>query len=195
MFARFSDSPIAESARARLTARRDILPDAFDQYGRGRFFSRVEADHGARGGAYAGSRAGNLHAGCFIDGLPSLRGLRMHYLDEGPRTASRDLALPAWQPAMELPVPEDDPVFLAAGHRVVAPDMPGFGKSDKPIDDAAHSLVWHRSVLLELIEHLQLTDMNPRRPGLGRPDRPDLADKGAAALPGAVGHEHDPGHR
>ena len=48
------------------------------------------------------------------------------------------------------------PVFLAAGHRVVAPDMPGFGKSDKPKKDSAHSLEWHRNVLLEFIEALDL---------------------------------------
>jgi tRNA(adenine34) deaminase len=48
------------------------------------------------------------------------------------------------------------PVFLAAGHRVVAPDMPGFGKSDKPKKDSAHSFEWHRNVLLEFIEAMDL---------------------------------------
>jgi tRNA(adenine34) deaminase len=48
------------------------------------------------------------------------------------------------------------PVFLAAGHRVVAPDMPGFGKSDKPKKDSVHSFVWHRQVLLQFVEALDL---------------------------------------
>jgi tRNA(adenine34) deaminase len=48
------------------------------------------------------------------------------------------------------------PVFLAAGHRVVATDMPGFGKSDKPKKDSAHSFDWHRQVLLEFVEVLDL---------------------------------------
>jgi tRNA(adenine34) deaminase len=48
------------------------------------------------------------------------------------------------------------PVFLQAGHRVVAPDMPGFGKSDKPKRDSAHSFDWHRQVLLEFVEALDL---------------------------------------
>jgi len=48
------------------------------------------------------------------------------------------------------------PVFLNAGHRVVAPDMPGFGKSDKPKKDSAHSFTWHRKVLLEFVEALDL---------------------------------------
>jgi tRNA(adenine34) deaminase len=48
------------------------------------------------------------------------------------------------------------PVFLAAGHRVVAPDMPGFGRSDKPKKTHQHQFEWHRQVLLEMIEHLDL---------------------------------------
>ena len=48
------------------------------------------------------------------------------------------------------------PVFLAAGHRVVAPDLIGFGKSDKPKKESAHSFGWHRQVLLELVERLDL---------------------------------------
>ena len=51
------------------------------------------------------------------------------------------------------------PVFLAAGHRVVAPDLIGFGKSDKPKKDAAHSFDWHRQVLLEFVERLDLRDV------------------------------------
>jgi tRNA(adenine34) deaminase len=48
------------------------------------------------------------------------------------------------------------PVWLAAGHRVVAPDLPGFGRSDKPKKAAAHRFEWHRQVLLELVQRLDL---------------------------------------
>jgi pimeloyl-ACP methyl ester carboxylesterase len=48
------------------------------------------------------------------------------------------------------------PVFLAAGRRVVAPDLPGFGRSDKPVDVAQHSFGWHRQVLLEFVQRLDL---------------------------------------
>jgi tRNA(adenine34) deaminase len=48
------------------------------------------------------------------------------------------------------------PVFLAAGHRVVAPDLVGFGRSDKPKKESAHGFTWHRQVLLELVERLDL---------------------------------------
>jgi pimeloyl-ACP methyl ester carboxylesterase len=48
------------------------------------------------------------------------------------------------------------PVFLAAGARVVAPDWFGFGRSDKPADDAAYTFSFHRSTALRLIEKLGL---------------------------------------
>src|SRR5918997_1664015 len=51
------------------------------------------------------------------------------------------------------------PVFLAQGHRVVAPDLIGFGKSDKPKKESAHSFSWHREVLLDFVERLDLRDL------------------------------------
>jgi tRNA(adenine34) deaminase len=48
------------------------------------------------------------------------------------------------------------PTLLAAGHRVLAPDMIGFGKSDKPKKDSFHQLSFHRETLLQLVERLDL---------------------------------------
>jgi pimeloyl-ACP methyl ester carboxylesterase len=48
------------------------------------------------------------------------------------------------------------PVFLAAGHRVVAPDFFGFGRSDKPVDDAVYTFDFHRGMLLRFVEKLDL---------------------------------------
>ena len=96
--------------------------------------------------------------GRHVDDLPSLAGLRMHYLDEGAgktTNATTFLCLhgnPAWSYAYRKMLP----VWTAAGHRVVAPDLIGFGKSDKPKREAAHKLEWHRDVLLEWLEGLQL---------------------------------------
>jgi tRNA(adenine34) deaminase len=50
-------------------------------------------------------------------------------------------------------------VFLAAGHRVVAPDLIGFGKSDKPKKDSFHTFTFHRQTLLELVERLDLKNV------------------------------------
>lgn len=64
--------------------------------------------------------------------------------------------MPAWSYLYRRMVP----VLLAAGHRVVAPDMPGFGKSDKPTDLVQHTFSRHRTVLLEVVERLDLPRVN-----------------------------------
>jgi haloalkane dehalogenase len=51
------------------------------------------------------------------------------------------------------------PVFTAAGHRVVAPDLPGFGKSDKPADDSRYTFMFHRDLLKNLVERLDLNNV------------------------------------
>jgi tRNA(adenine34) deaminase len=92
----------------------------------------------------------------YLSDLPSLNGLRMHYLDEGPKEAAVTWLCLHGNPAWSYLYRKMIPVFLQAGHRVVAPDMPGFGKSDKPKRDSAHSFDWHRQVLLEFVEALDL---------------------------------------
>lgn len=92
--------------------------------------------------------------------LPVLQGLRMHYLDEPaalPQSAAPLTYLclhgnPAWSYLYRKMIP----TFLAAGHRVVAPDLIGFGKSDKPKKDAFHHFEFHRQMLLEFIEEMDL---------------------------------------
>ena len=92
----------------------------------------------------------------YLDDLPALAGLRMHFLDDGPRNALRTWLCLHGNPAWSYLYRKMIPVFLAAGDRVVAPDMPGFGKSDKPKRDHAHTFSWHRQVLLEFVERLDL---------------------------------------
>lgn len=94
----------------------------------------------------------------YLSDLPSLAGLRMHYLDE--RGVDNGQALtylclhgnPTWSYLYRKMIP----VFLQAGHRVVAPDLIGFGKSDKPKKDRFHTFSTHRQMLLELVERLDL---------------------------------------
>ncbi|HMO06112.1 MAG TPA: tRNA adenosine(34) deaminase TadA [Paracoccaceae bacterium] len=92
----------------------------------------------------------------YVSDLPALAGLRMHYLDEGPADATRTWLCLHGNPAWSYLYRRMMPAFLAAGDRVVAPDMPGFGKSDKPKKRQAHRFGWHRQVLLELVERLDL---------------------------------------
>jgi haloalkane dehalogenase len=95
----------------------------------------------------------------YIDGLRGFEGLRMHYVDEGPRNAG-DLFLclhgePTWSYLYRKMIP----VFTAAGHRVVAPDFFGFGRSDKPEDEAEYTFDFHRKALLAFVEHLNLKNV------------------------------------
>ena len=96
----------------------------------------------------------------YIDSLPSLNGLRMHFLDEGPRDAPVTWLCLHGNPAWSYLYRRMIPIFLTQGHRVVAPDMPGFGRSDKPLAEAQHTFTWHRNVLLELVEQLDLRNVN-----------------------------------
>lgn len=95
----------------------------------------------------------------YLSDLPALAGLRMHYLDEGPQDAKITYLCLHGNPAWSYLYRKMIPVFLQAGHRVVAPDLIGFGKSDKPKKDSAHSYGFHRQTLLDLIQRLDLQNV------------------------------------
>ena len=92
----------------------------------------------------------------YVSDLPTLAGLRMHYLDEGPQDAERTYLCLHGNPAWSYLYRKMIPVFLQTGHRIVAPDLIGFGKSDKPKKESAHSFEFHRKTLLDLVQRLDL---------------------------------------
>ncbi|MCO5112203.1 MAG: tRNA adenosine(34) deaminase TadA [Burkholderiaceae bacterium] len=92
----------------------------------------------------------------YVSDLPALAGLRMHYLDEGPQDAPITWLCLHGNPAWSYLYRRMLPVFTAAGHRVVAPDLIGFGRSDKPKKTSFHTFDGHRQALLELVERLDL---------------------------------------
>ncbi|MGB8859541.1 MAG: haloalkane dehalogenase [Ilumatobacteraceae bacterium] len=85
--------------------------------------------------------------------------LRVHYLDEGPRDAAPVLLLhgePSWSYLYRHMVP----VLVAAGHRVIVPDLVGFGKSDKPTEKSDYTYARHVAWMSELLfDQLDLTDI------------------------------------
>ena len=85
--------------------------------------------------------------------------LRLHYVDEGPLGASRTFLCLHGQPTWSYLYRRMIPVFTAAGHRVVAPDFLGFGRSDKPTDEAIYTFDFHRRSLLDLIQALDLRNI------------------------------------
>lgn len=94
----------------------------------------------------------------YIDDLAQFTGLRLHYLDENSDSKTTFLCLhgqPTWSYVYRRMIS----VFLANGHRVVAPDFYGFGRSDKPIDEAVYTFDFHRETLNCLIRRLDLTNI------------------------------------
>ena len=92
----------------------------------------------------------------YVDDLPHYEGLRLHYLDEGPKDAHEVFLCLHGEPTWAYLYRKMIPVFLAAGARVIAPDWLGFGRSDKPEDDAVYTFSFHRNTALRLIERLDL---------------------------------------
>jgi haloalkane dehalogenase len=86
--------------------------------------------------------------------------LRVHYLDEGPRDGSVVLLMhgePSWCFLYRKMIP----VLVERGYRCIAPDLVGFGRSDKPTERTdytyARHVEWIRSLLFD---QLDLTDIN-----------------------------------
>jgi tRNA(adenine34) deaminase len=91
----------------------------------------------------------------FADDLPSLGGLRLHFVDEGARDALTFLCLhdsTSWSYAYRDALP----IWVDAGQRVVLPDLIGFGKSDKPKKEATHTFNLHLQSLQALVAQLDL---------------------------------------
>lgn len=115
----------------------------------------------------------------YLNDLPSLAGLRLHYLDEGGGDTTHQGDGPAdasdaqrvtwlclhgqgdWSYRYRALIPQ----LLARGDRVVAPDLIGFGRSDKPKKEDAHRLEWHLQVLREFVERLDLRRVALLLPG------------------------------
>jgi len=86
-------------------------------------------------------------------------GLRQAYVDEGPSGADPILLLHG-QPSWSYLYRKMIPVLVNAGHRVIAMDHVGMGRSDKPIDIAYYSYLGHCDRLERFIERLGLKDIN-----------------------------------
>lgn len=85
--------------------------------------------------------------------------LRVHYLDEGPAEAAPVLLMhgePSWSYLYRHMIR----LLVSAGHRVIAPDLVGFGRSDKPTQPSDYTYARHVEWMRRtLFEHLDLRDI------------------------------------
>ena len=84
-----------------------------------------------------------------------VQGLRVHYVDEGPREAAPVLLLhgePSWCYLYRKMIP----ILVEAGHRAVAPDLIGFGRSDKLPRREQYSYQFHVDIVAGFLGALDL---------------------------------------
>lgn len=89
---------------------------------------------------------------------PDTGTLRVHFVDEGPRDAAPILAMhgePSWSYLYRHMIP----VWVKAGHRVIAPDLIGFGRSDKPDQRSDYTYQRHVDWMGAFVRALNLTDI------------------------------------
>ena len=82
-------------------------------------------------------------------------GVNVHYLDEGRGPA---VVLFHGEPTWSFLYRKIIPALVEAGYRAIAPDYPGFGMSDTPIDPGFYTYDRHVAVMASLIEALNLND-------------------------------------
>jgi haloalkane dehalogenase len=94
----------------------------------------------------------------FAPRYSTVDGVRIHHLDEGPRDA-RPVLLMHGEPSWCFLYRKMIPVLVAAGHRVVAPDLVGFGRSDKPALRSDYTCERHVAWMSGWLRGLDLRDV------------------------------------
>lgn len=87
-----------------------------------------------------------------------IHGIRIHYVDEGPRDAEIVLLMhgePSWSFLYRHMIP----ILVEAGYRTVAPDLVGFGRSDKPTEKSDHTYRKHVSWMSQFVNLLDLKNI------------------------------------
>jgi len=95
----------------------------------------------------------------YAEDLPGYEGLRVAYVDTGPEDAAHTFLCLHGEPSWSFLYRRMIPVFLENGARVIAPDLLGFGRSDKPLEQSDYSFHFHRNYLLELVKRLDLKNI------------------------------------
>jgi len=95
----------------------------------------------------------------YVEDLARVPGARLHYVDEGDSVSDEVFLCLHGAPTWSYLYRKMIPVFAEAGHRVVAPDLIGCGRSDKLARQSDYSFHLHREVLLEFVQRLDLRNI------------------------------------
>ncbi|WP_299731221.1 haloalkane dehalogenase [uncultured Tateyamaria sp.] len=95
----------------------------------------------------------------YVDDLEGYDGLRVHYVDQGALDTDRTFLCLPGEPTWAYLYRHMIPIFSNSGARVVVPDWLGFGRSDKPVDDAVYTFDFHRNMMLAFIAKLDLRNI------------------------------------
>lgn len=93
----------------------------------------------------------------FAPNYVEIEGYRVHYVDAGPRDGETVLLMHG-QPSWSYLYRHMIPLLTAEGYRVIAPDLVGFGKSDKPLRQKDHSYQMHVDVMSQFAREIDLQD-------------------------------------
>ncbi len=93
--------------------------------------------------------------------LPDSEGgpLRIHYIDEGPESAEPVLMMhgePSWSYLYRKMIP----IITTAGFRVIAPDLAGFGRSDKPSERSDYTYERHVNWMQAWLDKVGINEIN-----------------------------------
>ncbi len=84
--------------------------------------------------------------------------IRIHYIDEGPEDTEVILLMhgePSWSFLYRRMIP----ILIEAGYRTIAPDLVGFGRSDKPTERSDHTYRRHVEWMTKVVNMLDLTNI------------------------------------
>lgn len=104
------------------------------------------------------ARFENLADYPFSPNYVDVKGYRIHYVDAGPQDGELILLMhgqPSWSYLYRHMIPP----LTEAGYRVIAPDLVGFGKSDKPLKQSDHSYQMHVDVMTAFAGQLDLQNV------------------------------------
>lgn len=99
----------------------------------------------------------NLPGYDFAPNYVEVDGLRLHYVDEGPKSG-RPIVCFHGEPSWAYLYRKMIGPFVETGHRVIVPDYAGFGRSDKPTDRNWYTYDRHSELMTRVLGSLDLRE-------------------------------------